>query len=93
MNNGGKIIKMIYPKKKKKKEKVKYQEEDPKIPKKMDHIENKANPKEKAQIKLIKNQLNNRPQEKQINHKEKKKKKRNQKAYLKMLKKKKLRKN
>ena len=48
MNNGGKIMKMIYPKKKKnkkKKEKVKYQEEDPKIPKKMDHKENKANPK------------------------------------------------
>ena len=59
----------------------------------MDHKENKANPKEKAQIKLIKNQLNNHPQEKQINHKEKKKKKRNQKAYQKMLKKKKLRKN
>ena len=72
MNNGGKIMKMIYPKNKKnkkKKEKVKYREEDQKIPKKMDHKENKANPKKKAQIKLIKNQLNNHPQEKQINHK------------------------
>ena len=57
---------------------------------KKDHKENKTNPKEKVQIKLIKNQLDNHPQKKQINHKEKK---RNQKAYQKMLKKKKLRKN
>ena len=50
MNNGGKIMKMIYPKKKKNrknKEKVKYQVENPKIPKKMDHKENKANLKRK----------------------------------------------